>query len=300
MSLQNFLVSAVIKYKQKANMKLSPEHRFNRSRKFMSLNRSKVPPSICVKPDIIAGVNVEWVMPYELVDDVLANVCIYFHGGAYVFGGMNSHRDMAVYLAKKANIKMLMVDYRLAPEHPFPAAQVDAMAVYKGLINKGMSAQKMVMAGDSAGGNLALCTLQDIRDQNLALPRACFFFSPWLDLSHSNQSFNDNAEKDVILNKQILDEAVAMYAPQSQCDDAKISPILASVDNLPSALIIASSLEVLVEDAKSLHEKILLKGGQSKYLQWKNTPHAFPVLTRLLPEARKALDKTAEFINIVL
>ncbi len=297
MSLQNFFISALIKYKQKANMKLSPDHRFKRSRKFMSLNTGKVVDTITVKTDTIGGVNVEWVMPNILAEKEDTNICIYFHGGAYISGGMNSHRDMAAYLAQKANLKMLMVDYRLAPEHPYPAAADDAMVVYQALLAKGVDSQRLIIGGDSAGGNLALATLQSLRDEQLPLPCASVLFSPWLDFSHNSESFKNNKHKDVILNKTILDEAVAMYAPGLPVNHEKISPLFGSVTHLPACLIIASKVEVLLDDARRLHEKIKCSGGDSEYVQWKNPPHAFPVLTRLLPEARQALDKTAQFMN---
>jgi len=297
MSLQNFIISALIKRNQKANMKLAPHHRFKRSRKFMSRNTGKVADSITVKADTIAGVKVEWVMPKLLAEKQGANICIYFHGGAFVFGGMNSHRDMAAYLAKEANLKMLMVDYRLAPEHPYPAAVEDAMVVYQALLAKGVASQRLIVAGDSAGGNLALATLQKLRDEQFPLPCASVLFSPWLDFSHDSESFKENQHKDVILNRTILDEAVAMYAPEREVTDEKLSPLFASVTYLPACLIIASKVEVLLDDARRLHEKTQRAGGYSEYLEWKNTPHAFPVLPRLLPGARQALDKTAHFIN---
>jgi len=297
MSLQNFFISALIKRNQKANMKLAPDHRFKRSRKFMARSSGPVADAIAVKGESIAGVKVEWVMPNGLVEKQDANICIYFHGGAFVFGGMNSHRDMAAYLAQKANLKMLMVDYRLAPEHPYPAAVEDAMVVYQALLAKGVAAQRLIVAGDSAGGNLALATLQKLRDEQFPLPCASVLFSPWLDFSHDSESFKENQHKDVILNKIILDEAVAMYAPELAVTDEKISPLFASVRYLPACLIIASKVEVLLDDARRLHEKTKRAGGYSEYLEWKNTPHAFPVLPRLLPEARQALDKTAHFIN---
>lgn len=190
-----------------------------------------------------------------------------------------------------------MVDYRLAPEHPFPAAHEDALSVYRALIQQGTPMHRVVITGDSAGGNLVLATLQTLRYQDLVLPKACILFSPWLDFTHDNQSFIDNAKKDVLLNKQILDEAVAMYAPNLPTNDHRVSPLFADVCGLPPSLIIASKIEILVDDAQHLHKKILSTGGVSEYIEWGKTPHAFPVLSRLLPEARKALDKNALLIN---
>ena len=135
MSIQNFLLSAVLRWQKKSSLKLSAEHRFRRNRKWLADVRTKTKASITIQSDRIAGVPVEWVMPSELVSARQSPVCLYFHGGGFGMGGPNSHRALAAYLAEKAQIKMLMVDYCLAPEHPFPAALDDAKAVYLALIS---------------------------------------------------------------------------------------------------------------------------------------------------------------------
>jgi monoterpene epsilon-lactone hydrolase len=297
MSIKNFLVSRAIKAATIASLKYTPEQRLKRSRKFMAANNSNVPDTMTVQPKTIAGVKVEWVMPNELVKNKLAKICIYFHGGGYISGSMNSHRDMACYLAKQANIKMLMVDYRLAPEHPYPAAHDDALAVYKAILAKGIKSKNIIVGGDSAGANLALVTLQNIRDQNLPVPAKAILYSPWVDLTHTNPSYQRNKNKDVMLNSQILTEAAAFYTQSFDVNNEKISPLFAPMNNLPPMQIYVSKIEVLVDDAKQLHEKLIASGGQSEYLEWRSAPHAFPIFCRIIPEAKKALNKTAKFIN---
>jgi monoterpene epsilon-lactone hydrolase len=297
MSIRNFLVSRAIKASTDIAMKLTPEQRFKRNRKFMAADNSKVPETITVQPKTIAGVKVEWVMPNELVKDKNASVCFYLHGGAYIAGGMNSHRDMACYLANKANVKMLMVDYRLAPEHPYPAAHDDALAVYKAVLEQGIDPKNITIAGDSAGANLVLATLVNIREQNIATPAKAILYSPWVDLTHTNASYQRNDKKDVMLNAQVLTEAAALYAQEVDVKDEKISPLFSAMNNLPPLQIYASKIEVLVDDAKKLHEKVKAAGGESEYLQWRSAPHAFPIFVRLIPEAKKALNKSAKFIN---
>ncbi len=296
MSWQNFLISTVIRFQQKSTMKLTPERRFKRLRKFMAMDTGGSGQPVTCKADSIDGVPVEWILPEGSESNPNATVCVYYHGGAFFMGGMNSHRQMCAYLAVAANIQVVMVDYRLAPEHPFPAATDDASAVYAALIKSGYSASKIVLAGDSAGGNIVLRTLQKLRDEAIPLPAAGVMFSPWLDLSHSSASFNANAKSDVLLNKTLLDESVAMYAPQLPVDDPQISPIFGSVADLPPLLIIASKCEVLLDDATRLHEKIKLAGGDSSYLEWEKAPHAFPAMSKFLPEARYALDQSASFL----
>lgn len=297
MSIQNFLLTAALKRGLKANMQLSPEQRFRRTRKFLARDVAKIPTSISVKSDLVSAVPVEWVQPVSMGENSGASICIYFHGGAFTMGGVNSHRQMAVYLAKAANIKLLVVDYRLAPEHPFPAAAEDAMAIYRSLLRQGIDASRIAMAGDSAGGNLALLTMQTIRDEGLPLPQACVLFSPWLDLRHCSEAFSQNASSDAMLNRTILDESAAMYAPDMARDHEKLSPLLASVAGLPPCLILASKIEVLIEDSRRLQQNIIAAGGVSELREWRRAPHAFPVLCQYLPEARKALRVSADFMN---
>jgi hypothetical protein len=134
MSLQNFVISTLMRMAQRASTKLSAEHRFRRNRRFLAADRSKPGPSVQIKPDMLAGLPVEWVTPRSLAQADTAPICLYLHGGAFVMGGLNSHRDLAAQLAQRAQIRLLMLDYRLAPEHPFPAALEDALAVYRALL----------------------------------------------------------------------------------------------------------------------------------------------------------------------
>lgn len=297
MSLQNFVISTLMRLAQRANAKLSAEHRFRRNRRVLATNRSKPGPTVQIKPDQLAGLPVEWVTPRKLTQPDTESICLYLHGGAFVMGGLNSHRDLAAQLAQRAQIRLLMVDYRLAPEHPFPAALDDALAVYRALLAQGIPAQRLLLGGDSAGGNLALGTAQAIQAQGLPLPAALVLFSPWLDLTGQNPSRQANAATDVMLSQQVLDEAAALYAPGMALGDARLSPLFGPLAGLPPCLLIASRAEILIDDARQLQQKMLAAGGQVELLEWANTPHAFPVMARYLPEGRAALDQTARFIR---
>jgi acetyl esterase/lipase len=296
-SLQNFFLQVLIQWNQNSLRKLSPEHRFKRQRRFMAKDRSRVKAHISVQSGELASVPVEWITPKSLANVAKGPVCVYFHGGAFVMGGPNSHRDMAAQLADLAQVRLLMVDYRLAPEHPFPAALDDALAVYRALLLQGTAATQIVMGGDSAGGNITLATLQAIRDAGLPLPQAFFLFSPWLDLTNQGPSYTANARTDAMLTQQVLHDAVALYAPGRAPNDARLSPLLGSVAGLPPGLIIASTTEILLGDAQRLQQKLQAQGGQVQYRAWPKTLHAFPVFARFLPEARAALKTTAQFIR---
>ena len=297
MSWQNFFLSMFLKRSQRQLMRLSAPHRLQRSRKWMAVNRSKPDPALHVRAEVIAGVPVEWVLPQALATQTKPLICVYFHGGAFVMGGPNSHRDMAAYLAKKAGVWMLMVDYRLAPEHPFPAALEDASVLYLEILERGFQPGQLVMGGDSAGGNLALSTLQFLRDSDVPLPAAMFYFSPWLDLRNNSPSHQRNASTDAMLNTPLLDESAQRYAPDMLRGDAKVSPLLGGMTGLPPCLIVASACEVLQDDALLLRDKLQTSGVPVHYQEWRKAPHAFPVLARWLPEARAALDGTAQFIR---
>ena len=297
MSLQNFAISALMRLAQRASAKLSAEHRFRRNRRFLAADRSKPGPSVQIKPDQLAGLPVEWVTPRSLTQPDTAPICLYLHGGAFVMGGLNSHRDLAAQLARRAQIRLLMVDYRLAPEHPFPAALDDALAVYQALLAQGIPALRLLLAGDSAGGNLALGTAQAIQAEGLPPPAALVLFSPWLDLTDRSLSRQANAASDVMLSQQVLDEAAALYAPGMALDDARLSPLFGPLAGLPPCLLVASRAEILIEDTRRLQQQMLAAGGTVELLEWANTPHAFPVMARYLPEGRAALDQAARFIR---
>ena len=273
MSLQNFVLSTLMRLAQRASAKLSAEHRFRRNRRFLAADRSKPGPAVQIKPDQLAGLPVEWVTPRSLTQPDTAPICLYLHGGAFVMGGLNSHRDLAAQLARRAQIRLLMVDYRLAPEHPFPAALDDALAVYQALRAQGIPALRWLLAGDSAGGNLALGTAQAIQAEGLPPPAA------------------------LVLSQQVLDEAAALYAPGMALDDARLSPLFGPLAGLPPCLLVASRAEILIEDTRRLQQQMLAAGGTVELLEWANTPHAFPVMARYLPEGRAALDQAARFIR---
>jgi acetyl esterase/lipase len=285
-----------MKYAQTQNMKLSPEHRFRKNRKLMSKSFSKLNPSVTYLSEKIESIPVEWVIPPGKSSDSKP-LCIYFHGGAFSMGGFNSHREMVVHLAKAANMPFVMVDYRLAPENPYPAALEDAITVYEFLLAKTNHSMEIFIGGDSAGGNLCLSLLQHLQKKKTQLPNAFFMFSPWLNLKHDFPAIQNVASKDVMLNKILLDDAAQMYAPNIDKGDPRISPIFGELSQLPPSLVIASQSEILIDDSKYLVQKLKENHSSVEFLMWDKVPHAFPVFARLLPEAKQAIKKTGEFLQ---
>ena len=266
-------------------------------RKQMAMTGDKTPKDAIVEKTSMGGVECEWVS----VGSVPANkALVYFHGGAYVSGSPVSHRDYAAAMSTALGIKLLMVDYRLAPEYPFPAPIEDALAVYKALLGDGYGANDLFVGGDSAGGNLTLSLLQQIRNLGLAMPKAACLFSPWLDLTHSGDSIATNADIDPMLPVIMLQRCADIYAAGADKNDSLISPIFTDMAGFPPMIIHVGSTEILLDDAKTIAKKCEKAGVEVILKVWEKAPHAFPILVKFLPEARAAIEQTADFFRTKL
>jgi acetyl esterase/lipase len=266
-------------------------------RKQMAMAGDKMPKDAAVEACVIGGVNGEWVSADNVNEQ---QVLVYFHGGAYVSGSPASHRDYAALMSAELGAKLLMVDYRLAPEYVFPAQIEDAFAVYAGLLAAGYCATDIVVGGDSAGGNLALALLQEIRSQQLAMPQAVALFSPWVDLTHISRSMSRNADKDPMLPVRLLDECANLYVAGMGKNDPLISPAFANYEGFPPMMIHVGETEILLDDATAIADKCGQAGVAANLTVWPKVPHAFPILVKFLPEARQAVQQTATFLRAAL
>jgi acetyl esterase/lipase len=266
-------------------------------RKQMAMTGDKTPKDAVVEKISMGGVECEWVN----VGSVPANkALVYFHGGAYVSGSPVSHREYAAAMSAALGIKLLMVDYRLAPEYPFPAPIEDALAVYKTLVEDGYDANDLFVGGDSAGGNLTLSLLQQIRSLGLTMPKAACLFSPWLDLTHAGDSMVSNAAVDPMLPVTMLQRCADIYAAGADKNDPSISPIFADMTGFPPMIIHVGSTEILLDDAKTIADLCEQAGVEAELNIWEKAPHAFPVMVKFLPEARAAIEQTAVFFRTKL
>ena len=223
-------------------------------------------------------------------------VILYLHGGAYLAGSPSTHRHLAAALAGAAGARALLPDYRLAPEHPFPAAVTDAVDGFRHLLDAGYAPGNIAVAGDSAGGGLVFALLQALPDAGLPPPVAVVAFSPWADLTGRGESLRRNAARDVLLPVRRMQEVVGFYMGAGDRTDPRASPALATWSDPPPALIMASRAEVLLDDARTLAEA-LRRGGGSVHLElWRNTPHAWPILAGRLPEADTAIARAGAFL----
>lgn len=259
--------------------------------------RTRVPPDIHVEPVVAGGVPAEWVhAPGARADRAL----LYLHGGGYVAGSPGSHRGLAAALSRAARVRVLSLDYRLAPEHPFPAAVHDAAAGYQWLLGEGFSPRGLAIAGDSAGGGLSAATLVYLRDQGAPLPAAGVLLSPWADLEATGASITARAADDLVLVGAGVGEFGRLYAGEGDVRHPLISPIHADLRGLPPLLIQVGTREVLFDDAVRLSERVRDAGGRVELEVWEGMLHVFQIFVTLLPEARQAVQKIAGFLRAEL
>ena len=243
------------------------------------------------------GVPSEWIEYLGAPED---SVILYFHGGGYVFGDPDSHRDIAWRLGKEAGSKVLVVNYRLAPEHRFPAAVDDAVDSYRWLLEQGFAADRIAIAGDSAGGGLAIALMVNLKELGITLPKVAVLMSPWVDLAMTGASMVSNAKSDAMLSPEAISIFASYYLGDTNPKEPLASPIFANLSNLPPTLVLVGSKEVLLSDSVTLVEKINAAGGTATLSVWPKMPHVFPILAAIIPEGKKAILDMAEFLRIHL
>ncbi|NKF22716.1 alpha/beta hydrolase [Solimonas marina] len=246
-----------------------------------------------VSQDTLRGVPVEWVT--HSGDDT-QRVILYFHGGAYIVGAARLYRDVNARLATWGQARVAAVDYRLAPEHPFPAAPDDALNAYRGLLELGINADDIVLAGDSAGGGLALACALQIRDGCLPAPSGLVLFSPWTDLTLGGASIEAQAAQDIMLEAEALREAAADYLAGHDPRTPLASPLHANLGGLPPMLIQVTDTEILYDDARQLAARVEAAGGVATLDVSPGLWHVWQALAGKVPEADAALRRAAEFV----
>jgi len=224
-------------------------------------------------------------------------VILYLHGGGYVACSAATHRPITAALARLAHRRVFSLDYRLAPEHPFPAALDDAVAAYRWLLGQGVDAGAVALAGDSAGGGLVLATLLRARDEALPLPAAAVCFSPWTDLAGTGESLTTNNGRCAMLHPDNVRDFARLYLADASPRHPYASPLFADLGGLPPLLMQVGSSELLLDDARRVHDKIRAAGGASTVQIFDGVFHVWQMLDGLVPEARVALRQAAAFMN---
>ncbi|MEO1001179.1 MAG: alpha/beta hydrolase fold domain-containing protein, partial [Pseudomonadota bacterium] len=229
--------------------------------------------------------------------DDAAPLLLYFHGGGYFQGSPRTHRALAAALAGRAGMAARVPDYRLAPEHPFPAAPEDARALYLGLLAAGLRPGRIVLAGDSAGGGLALALLHVIGAEGLPWPAATVVFSPWTDLTVSGESVRTNAGADPLLPASRLADVGAAYLAGADARDPRASPLFGQFAGAPPTLIQASRHEILRDDSVRMAGVLRDQGVDVTLELSDRLPHVWQIFQGRLPEADAALDRAGAFLR---
>lgn len=295
-SLRGHILNAAIRYAGKrrlADLEFTPATiAASRARLDRLGDRAALTPALSRHNDDLGGVPTEWTRGNHPARGAI----LYCHGGGYVVGSPRAYRGMAARLATLTRCDVAVIDYRLAPEHVYPAAPDDAIAAYRALLSR-FDASRIVIAGDSAGGNLALVTLLRARDQGLPLPGGAVLLSPWTDLTGSGASIRTNARRDSMLPAQRIHEAARLYAPTAQLDHPDVSPLFADLSGLPPLSVHVGTTEILLDDSQRLVERARLHGVSAELERWHRMPHVFPMFAEFLPEGRQALELIGRFVS---
>jgi epsilon-lactone hydrolase len=255
-----------------------------------------VPGGAAFEPVDAGGVPAIWASAPGAASD---RVVLHFHSGGYVLGSANGYRSYGAHLSTATGARVLIVDYRLAPEHPHPAAIDDALAAYRWVLAQGISPASVALSGDSAGGGLVLALLQALRDAGDELPAACVSLSPWADFKLAGESMKTNADKDPLVPGPDL---LAMMVPMVIGEDGdpgnpRVSPLYGDWGGLPPILVMAGSIETLRDDGKRCVQAAREAGVDAQFVEGEEMVHIWPIFADRLPEAREALEQIGAFVT---
>jgi monoterpene epsilon-lactone hydrolase len=245
------------------------------------------------EPVDAGGITAEYVSTPESDE---GRVIYYLHGGGYWWGSTKTNRELASRLARAAKSRVFTIDYRLAPEYPFPAAVEDAVAGYRWLLSTDIKSEMVVIAGDSAGAGLAVATMVALKEQGEPLPAAGVFISPWVDLECTGESLVTRADADPVLNRDLLVFPARLYLGETDPRTPLASPIYADLSRLPPLLIQIGTAEVLYDDARRLAEKAKEDGVTVIFEPWEDMVHVWHGFAYMLPEGQEAIDRIGEFV----
>lgn len=255
---------------------------------------TELPPGLVVRPAELAGRPCEWLQsPGDRDDQVL----LYLHGGGYVLGSCASHRGLVSHLARACGLTAVVPEYRLAPEHPFPAGLDDALAGYHALLASGLDPARIVLGGDSAGGGLALAVLLALRDAGAPSPAAAILLSPFTDLTCTGETLTTRAAIDPWLNPMFFDPLAQLYAGPHDRALPLLSPLFGDLRGLPPLRIHVGDHEVLLSDSTRLAERARAAGVDVAIEVWPELWHVFQFFAPTLPEARRSLEQLGAFVR---
>lgn len=239
------------------------------------------------------GITGEWLSPPEIDED---KIILYLHGGGYVMGSPRTHRSLVWRIATQAKAVAIIIDYRLAPEYPYPAALDDALASYTWLVEQNGNPSAITVMGDSAGGGLAIALLLKLQDKNIPLPGCAVVLSPWTDLTCSSPSIEEKEDSDPILNRDKLRIGARYYAGDTDLKSPFLSPLFGNFGKLPPLLVQVGSDEMLLDDSLRFTQKAEETGNSVELEVWEGMFHVWHYLARYIPEGRRAVERIGEFV----
>ncbi len=272
---------------------------FFRNAMELSAGIFKVRSDVQVERLVLGGVNAEQLSLKSSVHQIAEQnyALLHFHGGVFVAGSPATHRALGSEIAARSGATVYTLDYRLAPQHRYPAALEDCLAAYQALLAKGYLPEHIILGGDSAGGALVLATLVALRELKIALPAAALLISPFVDMTLCADSFKKNVLRDPMLTKEILKRGADAYRGDIQSADARVSPVFADLSGLPPMLIQVGSEEVLLDDALQLAKRAERSGIAVDCHVYDGMWHNFQMFNALLKTSDQALDEIAQFIK---
>jgi len=260
----------------------------------------KLGDSTPLAPDIkkekvsAGGIDAEWISaPNSSADRAV----LYVHGGGYVIGSVNTHRDLLARIARASGARVLGINYRLAPEHPFPAAVDDSVAAYRWMLAQGLNPNRIAVAGDSAGGGLTVATLVAIRDAKLPVPGAGVCISPWVDMEGIGETMKTRAAADPVVQREGLLGMAAAYLGGQNPRSPLAAPLYADLKGLPPLLIQVGDAETLLDDSIRLNDRAKAAGVSTKLEVWPEMIHVWQLFAAFLPEGQQAIDGIGSFLK---
>ncbi|PKB73281.1 MAG: alpha/beta hydrolase [SAR202 cluster bacterium Io17-Chloro-G7] len=257
---------------------------------------------VVYEPINAGGVAAEWISingPREKTggEATIEPVILYLHGGGYVIGSVRSYRGFLSRMSRAADARVLGLDYRLAPEFPFPAALDDSVAAYRWLLSQGVEPGNIVIGGDSAGGGLTVSTLVALRYLGEPMPAAGVCISPWVDLEGTGESMISKAEVDTIVQKEMLGFMTQLYMGDRDLRAPLAAPLYADLRGLPPLLIQVGTAETLLDDSTRLADRAKSSGVKVELSIWDDMIHVWPIFAPVLPEGQQAIERIGEFVR---
>lgn len=292
-SIRSFIIRHISQmYMKRSRMDTNPF----KARRDFDFRMSKLPLARGVDKAVesIDGIECLWLVPHGCAD---APIIYYLHGGAYIMGSPKTHKRLVSHIARAAGMRALLPDYRLAPEHRYPAQLEDSLRVWRALLKGGLDASRFAIGGDSAGGNLAVATMLALRDAGEPLPAASILLSPWLDLAGEGESHRTRATFDPWFKPDRMPGVVGHYCDAGDTREPLISPVFADAAGLPPTLIQVGDHEILLSDSTRLADNIKASGGRVDLHIWPDMWHVFQYFIGQMPESGKAVDDIARFLR---